>query len=305
MLPILQQSLNSTASGPLNVAPNSVVFASIHTPDSFVIPSLYIDAPQGVNIADGNFHSPSANFMTRAVYFQQMITNRRHELLMHSMSTAGKSQPLPSTSIPVGSQVLIPWPQDRQPSTLHPFRRGPYIVTKVDGNVLTLLHAVSPPLPADQPETIRWSRHAQIFSLDTALARAPLDPAAVHSAAGTPSQQTISCVLSFTLLPAYNTPSHSQDRFHVRHQVYTCRLFSWPRVPQDDTVCQRDSLYEDICHTFAFDSFIASCPCLTGHTPVASMPANWDPRAPTRSRRPAHDPVIDAERPFPTIDADD
>ncbi len=62
---------------------------------------------------------------------------------------------------------------------------------------------------------------------------------------------------------------------------------------------RREFLYEDIRHTLAFDSFMASCPFLEGHVPIASMPANWDPRAPRRSIRPAHAPALDAERGFP------
>ena len=301
MLPILQQSMNSTACGPLHASPNSIVFASLHAPEAFVIPTTYLDAPQGVNIADGNFYEPSANFVTRAVYFQQLMTNRRHELLMEAMRAAGDSAPIHPDSIPIGTQVLIPWPQGRPPSTLHPFRRGPYVVVSVDGNVLSLVHTALP-LPADQISTLRWSRQAQIFTLDSILARDPHDPAAIHSAIGIPSEHSIDCILDYHLLPSFD---RSQDaalaRFDVRNQVYVCRLYGVPNTMWDVSHWRREFLYEDIRHTLAFDSFIASCPFLEGHIPVASMPANWDPRAPVRSRRPSHGPVIDAERPYPII----
>jgi hypothetical protein len=218
---------------------------------------------------------------------------------MHAMRVAGDSPPVHPDSIPIGTQVLIPWPQGRPPSTLHPFRRGPYVVISVDGNVLSLVHAASP-LPDGQLASLRWSRQAQIFTMDAALTRDPHDPSAVNSVLGTPSQHAIDCVLDYHLLPAFDR-SRDADlvRFDVRNQVYVCRLYGVPDSVWDVSNWRREFLYEDIRHTLAFDSFMASCPFLHGHTPIASMPATWDPRAPTRSRRPAHAPVIEAERSFP------
>jgi hypothetical protein len=158
------------------------------------------------------------------------------------------------------------------------------------------------PLPADQISTLRWSRQAQIFTLDSVLARDPHDPAAIHSAIGIPSEHSIDCILDYHLLPSFD---RSQDstlaRFDVRNQIYVCRLYGVPDTMWDVSHWRREFLYEDIRHTLAFDSFIASCPFLEGHIPIASMPANWDPRAPIRSRRPSHGPVIDAERSYPIV----
>jgi hypothetical protein len=302
MLPILQQSINSTACGPLNVSPNSVVFASLYTPDAFVIPTTYLDSPQEVNIADGNYHHPNANFVTRAVYFQQLVTNRRHDLLMQSMRLAESAPEYMPETIPEGSQVLIPWPHGRPPTSMHPYRRGPYIVTQVSGNVLSLVHATAP-LPDQQPAALRWSRQAQIFTLDPILERSALDPSAVNVPTGVPLQHPIDCVLDYTLIPSFTRGSDpALSRHDVRNQIYTCRLFATNTSIHDISNWRRDFYYEDIQHTLAFDSFYAQCPFLEGHVPVASMPATWDPRAASQTRRPAHDPVIDAERALPLDD---
>jgi hypothetical protein len=307
MLPILQQAINSTACGPLNVSPNSIVFASLFTPTSFVIPTTYFDAPEeeAINLADGNFYPPSANFVTRATYFQQAVTNQRHDLLLQALHAAMASPSLEPEDIIAGSQVLIPWPGERAPSSLHPNRRGPYIVSAVSGNVLSLVHAVHP-LPDSQPFALRWSLQAQLYSLDPILETDPLDPSAVNAPAGLPLQRTIDCVLEHTLMPSFDR-SNDPDllRFHVENQVFTCRLFG---VRQDfDSLyhLRRDYYYEEIRHTLAFDSYIANHPFLTGHIPIASMPPTWDPRAVSQPNRPMHDPVLEAERAIPIVDPDD
>jgi len=67
---------------------------------------------------------------------------------------------------------------------------------------------------------------------------------------------------------------------------------------------RQEFYYEDICHSLAFDAFIANHPFLTGHIPIASMPFGWDPRAWLEAQRPLHDPVIDPERAFPVTEED-
>ena len=39
----------------------------------------------------------------------------------------------------------------------------------------------------------------------------------------------------------------------------------------------------------SFDNYMVTCPELEGHIPIANMPANWDPHAP--SYYPNHPPV--------------
>jgi hypothetical protein len=307
MLPIVQRTMNSSPAGPLGVSPDSIVFASLYTPDAFVIPTTYLNSPEesAINLADGNFHNPNANFVTRAVYFQQLMTNSRHELLLRAMSIADASPSIAPSSVLEGTQVLIPWPHDRPPSSLHPFRRGPYIVTRVNGNVLSLQHAVSP-LPDGQQAILRWSRQAQIFSLDPVLERHADDPSVINSAIGAPSQHSIECVISFSLVSNFDRDNDADLlRFHVTNQVYACRIFAVAHTPQDVASWRRNYFYNDICHTLAFDAFIANHPFLTGHTPIASMPLTWDPRVGPRSQRPAHEPALDTERDLPIDDPEE
>ncbi len=304
MLPIVQQAINSMPSGPLRVSPNSVIFASLYTPDSFVIPCTYMRT--GLGIADANHYPPSGNFVTRAINFQQHVTNVRQEILMQVMHEASQAEDHEPEHIPVGSQVLIPWPQDRRPSTLHPLRRGPYIVVRNDGNVLSLSHAATP-VPDDQEPTVRWSRVARLYTLDAVFSRSADDPSAANSPAGPPIQRAIECVVDYSLMPSFVRDNDSEgDRFHVRNQVYSCRLFRHTAQSNRDMPNFRaDYYYEDIRHTLAFDSFIANHPALTGHVPTATMPSTWDPRALIPSLRPSHYPVLPSERDLPLDDVVD
>jgi hypothetical protein len=307
MLPIIQRTMNSCPGGPLGISPDSVVFASLYTPDAFVIPTTYLNNPaeNAINLNDGNFHNPNANFVTRAVYFQQLMTNSRHELLLRAMSIAEDSPGVDPSAIVQGSQVLIPWPHDRPPSSLHPFRRGPYIVSQISGNVLTLQHAMSP-LPDGQQASLRWSRQAQVFSLDPALARHGDDPSATNAAIGPPANHSIECVLSFDLIAGFDRDNDLDGlRFHVTNQIYSCRIFAVAHTIQDVTSWRRNYFYRDIRHTLAFDAFIANHPFLTGHSHVAAMPLSWDPRVAPRSQRPAHEPALDTERALPIDDPEE
>jgi hypothetical protein len=152
---------------------------------------------------------------------------------------------------------------------------------------------------------LKWSLQAQVYSLTPVLERFAYDPAAVNVPVGLPSQRAIDCVLDYSLVSSFD---RSQDitgsRFHVRNQMYSCRLFGASSSLSALPNWRQDFFYDDICHTLAFDSFIANHPFLIGHVPVASMPTTWNPRVAPETDRPMHDPVIDAERQFPTVDPD-
>ena len=298
MLPIIQQAINATPCGPLRVPPNAVVFASLWTPESFVVPTLYFHHPgvANVNVDDGNYYTPSANFVTRAIYFQQLVTNSRHEVLARAMKAAEDSPAYAPETFPPGSQILIPWPDNRRPTSLHAYKRGPYIVTGKSGNVLDLVHAVSP-VPDGQPHSLRWSANAHVYSIDPAFSRVADDPSSVNSAVGggTAVQHAIECILSCAPLQHVSDAAASD----VKNQVYSCRLFGTAPSPSASQNFIKEFYYEDIKHTLALDLFVASNSFLTGHTPVASMPPSWDPRAVAPSKRPSHYPVLDTERAFP------
>ena len=278
MIPMVQKAINSSPFGPLQIPPSSVIFASLYCPEHFVIPSFAEQRERcdvDCDIADGNHYHPSSNFIHRAAYFQQMVNNRRQELMDAALLNASLSPAQQPALIAIGSQVLIPWPSDTRPTSMHPLHRGPYIVLRSAGNVLSLHHAASP-LPDDQPATLRWSSTARVCLLDSPLVRSADDPSASNAATGIPFQRSISCVLDHSLSPTFaSTP---ERRFDAAEQVYRCRLHAVPSIT-DPLHWIRTFPYWDIRHTLAFDSYVICHPALIGHLPISNMPATWDPVA--------------------------
>lgn len=305
MLPIIQKAINSSPFGPLQVPPNSLIFASLYCPNDFVIPSFHEQRQRydiDCDVADGNHYHPSANFIHRAAYFQQVVVSHKHEILDRAMSIATESPALQPTVVDVGSQVLIPWPSDRRPSSLHPFRRGPYIVLRRVGNVLSLQH-VACPVPDGQAPSLRWSSTSQLFLIHVALENHEDDPSAAKTPTGIPFQRAIDCVLDHgpaddPLSPAQRLLSPTQ-RCEVERQLFTCRLFATAGT-SDSANWVRKFRYHAIKHTLAFDSYIICHPALTGHQPISHMPATWDPRS--IHTRPMHIPDIAAERALHVVD---
>jgi hypothetical protein len=200
-LPMVQKAINSSPFGPFQIPPNSIIFASLYCPEDTVVPLSYMERTQqdvDMDVADGNHYHPAANFVHRASYFQQTVTNARQEILDSALLLATASPDHEPDDIPLGSQVLIPWPHDRRPTSLHPFRRGPYVVEHINGNVLLLRHATFP-TPDMQPASIRWSSAAQLYTLDAALMRGVYDPSATNVTAA--SHRPIDAVIDFVLKP--------------------------------------------------------------------------------------------------------
>jgi hypothetical protein len=251
------------------------------------------------DVADGNHYNPAANFVHRASYFQQNVNNCRQEIYDSAFVTATATPDVEPEDIPIGSQVLIPWNGDRRPTSMHPFRRGPYIVISSQGNVLFLQHAAYP-IPDEQAHSVRWSSAAQIFKLEVPLSRETRDPSAVNVPSATPIQRPIDAVLDFALKLEFTDASYDQ-RYHVRNQHYRCRIFGQALTSVDTSNWTRVYDYDEIKHTLAFESFAVCHPFLNGHSAIANMPANWNPVS-TRVTRPMHVPEIEAERHMPMLD---
>jgi hypothetical protein len=302
-LPIVQKAVNSSPFGPLQVPPSSIVFASLYCPETFVIPSFSERRSRydcEVDLADGNHYHPSSNFVHRASYFQHAVNNIRQDMMERAFSTSVASPDLQPAAIAVGSQVLIPWPSNRRPTSLHPYRRGPYIVLRSLGNVLFLQHAVVP-VPDMQAPSLRWSSTSQVYLVDAAFQQLAIDPSAAHASSGIPLQRAIDCVLSYSLRNDFQVALIGDQRFHVTSQTYRCRLMGGASALDADNFVRQFS-YDDISHTLAFDAFILCHPFLLGHRPVANMPTTWNPCIGPRSSHPMHVPDIAAEREMPLID---
>ena len=302
MLPMVQKAINSSPFGPLQVPPNAVIFASLYCPDNYIIPCFFTARTQddfNTDLADGNHYNPAANFVHRASYFQQNVNNCRQEIYDSAFITASAEPLVEPEDIPIGSQVLIPWNSDRRPTSLHPYRRGPYVVVSSEGNVLFLQHACYP-VPDSQAPSIRWSAAAQIFTLEVPLLRHSNDPSAVNVPAAAPIQRPIDAVLDFALKPEYMNALYDQ-RYDVRNQLFRCRIFAQALTSIDTSNWTRVYSYEEIKHTLAFETFSVCHPFLHGHTPIANMPAHWNPVS-ARAVRPMHVPDIEAERHLPMLD---
>jgi hypothetical protein len=212
------------------------------------------------------------------------------------------SPDLQPVSIAVGSQVLIPWPSNRRPTSLHPYRRGPYIVLRSVGNVLFLQHAVLP-VPDGQATSLRWSATSQVYLVDEAFQQSEIDPSASLSSSGFPFQRSIDCVLDFSLRDDLEIAVAGDLRFHVANQTYRCRLVGCASALVTDNFVRHFS-YDNIKHTLAFDAFVLCHPFLLGHRPISNVPITWNPCIGPPSERPMHEPDIAAERHLPMLDPD-
>jgi hypothetical protein len=132
-----------------------------------------------------------------------------------------------------------------------------------------------------------------------------LDP----SAAMVPVSQTsrhVDCIISHATKPGFSQDANASAR--VENQVYTCRLCatsatseSQQRVPDHLFPLE----YNDIRHTFAFDTYMQSQGRhLLGHHPTCFMPMNWNPLAVGPSLRPAFAPLPIHEQAFRVQDED-
>lgn len=299
---MVQLALNSLPCSTRLCTSNQLVFASFYNPDHFVIPSTYNhqspDEDQ-IDIDDANHYGIGANFVHRATYIQQLVTNHYHEHLDILLEQAIRRDPQACDDIAVGQHVLIEWPNAGPPSPQHPTLRGPYLVFAKSQNVLKLSHISIPP-PADQPASIKWSKHARVYSLDVAeygcMTRNPNDPAASQVPAGPPSLM-IDCILDDEVFAEYRGPEPN----HVANRSYYARL--WGSHQQHGSLLlQQCYTYDQVKHSYAFDSYVACHIHLHGHTPMCAIPLGWDPHAVSKSLRPSHHPVLATEHGFPLPD---
>lgn len=306
LLPIAQKGLNDLRRQELQwYSPNEIVFVSLCDANSFVIPTFYTRHLRALDILNANEYDISANFVHRAMCFQQFVINQFHEAQAQAFDAAATRDPVAHSDLLTGQCVLIDWPDNSPPSPAHPTKRGPYKVLGSHTNTVTLQHFDNPP-PADQPYLINWSKHAHVYFYpeDEAPRRSQSDPAASQASLGTVGRQ-IDCVISHITKPVSDRVGDSQQerQFHVKNQLYQCRLF----MHNTDTIRQQLSSrtvnlrYEEICHTFAFDSYFQANRNLTGHVAVSCMPANWCPHAVSESQRPSFPPLPLHEQTIPRL----
>jgi hypothetical protein len=288
LLPLAQKGLNDLRREDLQwLSPNEIVFGALHDHSSFVIPTFYSRDLNESDIADANSYTVSANFAHRTLWFQQMVVNSFHDLQARSFDAASRINPSAFSDLAPGQAVLIDWPKDQPPNPTLPAKQGPYRVVDSRRNFVVLQHFSFPP-PQDQSYIVNWSKHAHVYSYidDGAPQRSALDPSASQAPTGPPSRN-IDCVLSHQPKPN----SASSQKRHVSTQRYKCRLYGTQLSARSQSDFIRLFDYDEIAHTFAFDSYVQAHRDLIGHTPVAHMPANWSPHAVSPADRPAHPPL--------------
>jgi hypothetical protein len=282
LLPITQRALNSRYKDSIGCSPQQLVFGTLLSDDAAVIPC----EPATVHasaIADTNAFHPAANFMHRALRFQESTLQRLSDVQQSDIASAITANCLTSSSsqpLLLGDLVLIPWRDNTPPSSLHPKLCGPYIVDAIstERNTLGLVHSCNPP-PKGQLSRTSWTLTANVFRYDASVDSAQFS---TISALGQPLPRAVDCIVSCELLPPPlplpNTPSHVLNhRFLVRwlnsSQIYSSYV-----------------AYVDIQSTLACDSFCASHPTLTGHSSVL-RPIDFDSHARQPSERPSHTAV--------------
>jgi hypothetical protein len=302
LLPIAQKGVNDLPREQLFwFSPNDIVFASLADPSSFAIPTFYSRPLNESDLADANAYHISANFAHRASCFQQLICNSIHEIQERALTRSAARNPTVCTDVYVGQCVLIDWNSGSPPTATHPRKRGPYKVTAVHHNSLSLEHLSFPP-PADQDRTVEWSKHAHVYQYDDndVPVRSRIDPAASQVPVGVQTRN-IDCVVSHFPLPMQNK---ALPVTHVSRQQYLCRMYvsESTRLPPRNPPPPVRLSYAEIAHTHAFDVYVQGQRQLTGHTPIAFMPDNWSPHAVSRSQRPSHPAAPPHEHSFSVND---
>ena len=294
LLPIVQKAVNDLPRQAISCSPNQFVFASLTSPDSQVVPTTYQRQPSS-DIDSANSYKLASNFAERALCFQQTVTNRFSEHMDALVRQSIESAPHPREDLVVGDQVLIPWSSDGPPTSLHPLYRGPYRISGKRHNVMTLDH-IHWPLPVDQPATLSWTTEAHVFLCDLPFERNPSDPSSAQISLSTPTL-SIDCIIQHRLLATTTARSHP---VHVTSHEYLVRFHGTSAAMRLDQGAWRS--YSDIAHSMAFDSYAIAHPFLTGHAPIMSMPANWDPYLPPMSARPSHAALPLSERHIPLFE---
>jgi transposase InsO family protein len=289
LLPITQRALNSRYKDSMGCSPQEFVFGSLLSDDAAVIPcepAVVHDAA----MADANAFHPSANFMHRALRFQEATLQRLTDVKQSHITAAlfANSTISPSSRpLLLGELVLIPWRDNSPPSSLHPKLCGPYIVEAISQqtNTIDLVHTCNPP-PKGQQSRTSWTLAANVFRYDADLDSGQFSTV---SALGQPLPRAVDCIVSCELLPPpLPLPA---TRSHVLNHRFLVR---WLNASQLDSSF---ATYDAIRATFACDSFCASHPSLTGHSSVLREIA-FDPRARPSSERPSHAAVSLSELQF-------
>jgi hypothetical protein len=234
--------------------------------------------------------------------FQQAVVNRFHDILDKAFEASAAKNPTLQRDLQIGQCVLVDWPNNKPPSIGHPTKRGPYQVLSINHNTLTLAH-IQDPLPPNQPASLQWSKQAHVYSYFDVIVpvRVAHDPSASAMPIGAHGRQ-IDCVLSHSHSGAIarSDPMY----YHVDNLQFECRMWGAFKANQAP-ILHRTFEYDCIKHTYALDSYIVSHSYIIGHTPIAHMPATWNPHAVSQSLRPSHPPVPPHERNFPLDNRED
>jgi hypothetical protein len=304
-IPLAMRAINSLPRSCLNgLSPSQFVFAGLHDPSSDVFATS--TPPSGYNpfLRDlpTNIHS---TFTERAIYSQEVIASavcEYHDAQFASALAADNESPPESLSI--GQHVLIDWTGHTRPplkDKLLPIYRGPYVITNIHRNTLSLVH-VQNPAPPHQPPMLQWSRAARVYPCELDVELSPLDPSA-QTVPLSSSAFGIECILGHQLrndLPAHATSRvefFSQD---VRWQLYEVR---YHHSNSPNFVRQAFRYYDDIAHTIAMDNYVLGNPSLHSHVSVLAVHPSFKPGIPTNLYFPRQPPLAD-ERDFQDIDPD-
>ena len=285
LLPIAQRALNSRYRHSLGCSPQEFLFGNLVGTDAAVLPCDAAPLSPAA-AADIDAYHPSANFMHRALRFQEQVLHRLQTLSDQDAEVLSRSATAPQQQAPliVGDLVMIPWRDQRPPTSIHPKLCGPYIVTAIfpERNTLSLAHTCNPP-PADQLSLTTWTLEGDVFRYNGV----PTTDATTLSSPSHPLPRAVDCILSCTLvtgpLPVPNTPAH------VLNHRFLVRFLCSPNV--DATYAS----YDDIKHTIACDRFCDGHSFLTGHISSLRLGTDFDTRARPESERPSHPPVATLE----------
>jgi hypothetical protein len=250
MLPLVQRQLNSLTRATIGTSANHLIFGNRVNLDRYIIPAAAQEI--SAEMRDAVRQADTVQTFTDTLFIaQQDILFKADQIRAKLLTDLTRQRPFDANEAPrEGQLVLVPWNDtNTRPDKLSANAMGPYVIVLAQSgkNSVALVHTISP-TPSNEPAKL-VSAISELILYDDSLALAEYDVPEnrfrqlVYSDNNT---RAIHCILNYRALPI-RTAEEMND---VRNMEYEVRF--------EDSNSLTDTAwlsYNDICHTFAFESF--------------------------------------------------
>jgi hypothetical protein len=209
------------------------------------------------------------NFCDTLFIAQQDILNKADQIRAKLLNDNTRKRPYKQAESPKeGQLVLVPWNDTKErPAKLLGNSMGPYVIVHAEPgkSTVSLVHTVSPPPPFEPAMLTSAICDLQLFDDSLAIAEYDVPENRFRQLAYSDNNtRAIDCILNYRP-SSILTADSSND---VRNMDYEVSFENSISLADTTWLC-----YNDICHTFAFESFWHFVHRqLTGHRGIA-LPA--------------------------------